>query len=414
MDRLALYKEILRYILVNFSGLNPVTDDYKDVFDLIEGDDPSQAASLLLPQPTLPSIYHPWLYSIIESCSPASLSKEVASRYDRIVMLDKLEGNQKYRRKFWYYNNNLFVIDTERLFSQITTQAFSPKLWMGLEQLCLKQENREAILSVLQHNANQDTYCMAYNKGNLGYAKNAKVVKEELYSFAFAASIQNKDAIAVHPRLLVDLSKLKLSSFTYNKNVVYQQYYDIFDALNDWLHSKDILSAFLNLYQVTEFLIYRYQMSKIVKVSTVKQSFLREIKSMNKKFEGRERDTVTSSIPKLFPGLSASVAHIRRAELFIKTYYEPTNSGARGYLNDTITGDQLQNAFAKFIYDTRCAIVHNKEAEFHISYNNYEAYKSIIPLMKDIHDSLADKIWSLINNPAADVSYAPHRKIDLY
>ena len=414
MDRLALYKEILSYILTNFSGLDPATDDYKDVSDYIDADDPIEAANLLLPQPTLPSVYHPWLKSVIEYSSPASLSKEIAPRYDRTVLLAKLNKNQKYRRKFYYCDRNLFVVDTERFFRQISTLPYPPNLWMGIEQLCLVQSSRERVLDMLQNNGTPDTYCMAYNKGNLGYLKNARVINDELYSYGFAASIQNKDAIEVHPRLLVDLPKLKLSAFSYNKNVVYQQYYDIYDALNDWLLSKDILTAFLNLYQVAEFLIYRYQMSQIVKVSTVKQSFLREIKTMNKSFETGERKAITTTIPKLFPNLTATAPHIKKAEAFIKKYYESNSVGARAYLNDTLTGANLQNAFAKFIYDTRCAIVHNKEAEFHISYNNYDAYKSIIPLMKDIHNSLADKIWLLINDPTADVSYVPHRYIDLY
>ena len=61
--------------------------------------------------------------------------------------------------------------------------------------------------------------------------------------------------------------------------------------------------------------------------------------------------------------------------------------------------------FAKFIYDVRCCIVHNKEAEFHILYNNYEEYESIIPLMNEINRQMVDKIFNIINTINSDIHY---------
>lgn len=71
-------------------------------------------------------------------------------------------------------------------------------------------------------------------------------------------------------------------------------------------------------------------------------------------------------------------------------------------------------ALARFIYDMRCCIVHNKEAEFHISYNNYEEYKNVTPLLKEVHKLLAKKVWDLMNQPGSIISFENERYIDLF
>ena len=188
----------------------------------------------------------------------------------------------------------------------------------------------------------------------------------------------------------------------------------IYDVINDWLHSEDILSAFLRIYQIVEFLIYRQQMSEIIKVSTIKQSFLREVKNLNKRFETGERATIVENIPIVFGSLTAATANINSAEPFIKKYFGKNKKGTHAYLFSTLNANEKSKGIARFIYDIRCSIVHNKEAEFHISYNNYEEYKEVLPLLKEVHDQLANKIWTLMNTPGSCISYENERYIDLF
>lgn len=89
-----------------------------------------------------------------------------------------------------------------------------------------------------------------------------------------------------------------LASFNYNKDIVYKEYYDIYDVLNDWLHAEDILTAFLKMYQIAEYMVYRKQMAEIVNRANVKQSFLRETKNLSSKYTKNERDTVISNLSK--------------------------------------------------------------------------------------------------------------------
>ena len=113
---------------------------------------------------------------------------------------------------------------------------------------------------------------------------------------------------------------------------------------------------------------------------------------------------IIENIPKLFPGLTLSAPDINNAHGFLDKYFEHTKSG-NVYLTSTLTSKDLEVAIAKFIYDVRCCIVHNKEAEFHILYNNYEEYESIIPLMNEINRQMVDKIFNIINTINSDIHY---------
>ena len=95
-------------------------------------------------------------------------------------------------------------------------------------------------------------------------------------------------------------------------------------------------------------------------------------------------------------------------------YFGMDKSHTHAYLYSGIRPNDLTPALARFIYDTRCSIVHNKEAEFHISYNNYEEYKDIVPLMREVHNQLAKEIWNIVNTPNSSISYENSRKIDLF
>ena len=412
MVRLELYKKILKYILTNYSGLASTSEDYKDVRDYISSDDVVNAATLLKAQTTLSACLHPILLSIINA-EPAELSVNVVSNFRKIVLFEKWGNDKKYERNFCYCSPSLFVLDADYLYHQENDEEYLQQLWLYLEKLCLKPADLKVLIKSIV-NKKHNTYVLAYDKISLGYIANAKVSQEELCSYAYSASLHEKKQIEYHQDLKYDVNAIALNAFNYNKDVTYQQYYDIYDVINDWLHSEDILTAFLRIYQIVEFLIYRQQMSEIIRVSTIKQSFLREVKNLNKRFETGERATIVENIPIVFGTLTATTANINAAEPFIKKYYGKNKTGTHAYLFSTLHANEKSIALAKFIYDTRCSIVHNKEAEFHISYNNYEEYKSVLPLLKEVHDQLANKIWTLMNTPGVCISYENERYIDLF
>ena len=97
---------------------------------------------------------------------------------------------------------------------------------------------------------------------------------------------------------------------------------------------------------------------------------------------------------------------------FVDQYFGEANGGGH-YLDTTKPQNNIDKGVARFIYDTRCAIVHNKESEFHIQYNNYEDYNDIVPLMRSINAIMAKKILEIINSLTPSIHYQS-QKLDLY
>lgn len=414
MVRLKLYKTLLSQILDVYSGLAASSLDYQDINDYINNDDVVNAANALLSQPSLSDKLHPCLLSIKRySTNPMALSQNILTVFKKMVLFEKWCNRKKYERSFCFCSPSLFVMDADYLYKQTVGSEYEQQLWMYLERLCVKKSNLQIVLKAIVQQK-RGTYVLAYDKTALGYTTHAIVNNEELCSYAFSASLHEKTPVDYHKLLEFDPSSVNLNVFNYNKAVIYQQYYDIYDVINDWLHSKDILTAFLRMYQIVEFLVYRQQMSDIIRISSIKQSFLREVKNLNKSFDQGERSTMIENIPTVFGVLTASDVNLDKAEPFIMKYYGKNKKGDHAYLHKGLNKNEKTTGIARFIYDTRCSIVHNKEAEFHISYNNYEEYKVMLPLLKEVHGQLADKIWTQMNTPGSCISYENNRFIDLF
>lgn len=99
-------------------------------------------------------------------------------------------------------------------------------------------------------------------------------------------------------------------------------------------------------------------------------------------------------------------------EAVIFDYFGKTKSGGK-YLHSGLVLNDRDKAISRFIYDMRCSIVHNKEAEFHIAYTNYTEYKNVIPLAIEVHDQIMNKIWKLLNQIGNGIEY-DKKEIELY
>ena len=412
MNRLDLYKGLLKNILVKYSGLSSETDDYEDINDYLDNDNIEQALSLLNSTATLKQGLSPLLLSIKKYLDDGSI---VLS--DIITNMGKIKtflhhSDSKYSRPLSFFSNNLNIVETSTLYLS-NSETYSLECLILLESILLDNNKQKSLLKDLCNRENGHTYIVQMNKARLGLDKNDAKNFDNLYAYALASSMNQKKAIMI-PEVLQfswDTAPV-LTVFEYNKNITYQEYYDIYDVFNDWLHATDILTAFIKMYQITEYMIYRSQMAEIVNRANIKQSFLRETKSLSSKFTKSERDTIIKIFPKLFNQFSLDSNEVRNSWSFVDKYYGMTQSGNH-YLDTTNSQQDIDKGVARFIYDTRCAIVHNKESEFHILYNNYEEYQSIVPLMKSINNIMAKKILTILNTDSPIIHYQ-HKKLDLY
>lgn len=412
MKRFQLYKELLGDILKSYSGIIKGTDDYDDIQDFLEDDNIIQAFKCLTTLTSLRNELNPLLTTICNFIEDGSvdLSTDV-SAVGQIKMFQP-HHNKKYSRSLAYYSANLNVVETCTLYKSYD-EMYSLECLMFLETIMASPKRRKDLLRELCKKEKKQTYIIQVNKTNMGLSTNEANNFENLYSYALAAYMNDKKVIAIPEELKFTWGTSPiLSSFVYNKEIIYQEYYDIYDVFNDWLHATDILTAFLRMYQIAEYMVYRSQMAEIVNRANIKQSFLRETKNLSSRYTKNERDTIVSNFISLFHDFILSSTEVTNSWTFVDKYYGMTKSGNH-YLDPTNSQQDIDKGVARFVYDTRCAIVHNKESEFHILYNNYEEYQEIVPLMKSINDIMASKILEIINTQGTILHYE-HQKLELY
>ena len=412
MKRLTLYKDLFGFILNNYSGIPKGTEDYYDIQDYLDSDNVTYALSKLLTTGTLYSEIKPLLLTIQENIdnSNINIDDDVYNR-GKIKMFEK-HSDKRYSRCLNYFDNSLRIIETSTLYKN-SNETYSLECLLFIESIVVDKNRQKKLLKELIRKEQENTYIIEVDKSGLGLTKTEANNFENLYAFALASSMNTKDSIEIPQQLVFSWGTNPiLASFDYNKNIVYKEFYDIYDVFNDWLHATDILTAFIKMYQIAEYMIYRSQMVEIVNRANIKQSFLRETKNLSAKYVKSERDTIIANFSKLFNSFSLNPGEVTASWSFVDQYFGEANGGGH-YLDTTKPQNNIDKGVARFIYDTRCAIVHNKESEFHIQYNNYEDYKDIVPLMRSINDIMAKKILEIINSLTPLIHYKS-QKLDLY
>ena len=412
MKRLTLYKDLFGFILNNYSGIPKGAEDYDDIQDYLDSDNVTYALSKLLTTGTLYSEIKPLLLTIQENIdnSNIDIDDDVYNR-GKIKMFEK-HSDKRYSRCLNYFDNSLRIIETSTLYKN-SNETYSLECLLFIESIVVDKNRQKKLLKELIRKEQENTYIIEVDKSGLGLTKTEANNFENLYAFALASSMNNKDSIEIPQELVFSWGTYPiLASFNYNKNIVYKEFYDIYDVFNDWLHATDILTAFIKMYQIAEYMIYRSQMVEIVNRANIKQSFLRETKNLSAKYVKSERDTIIANFSKLFNSFSLNPGEVTASWSFVDQYFGEANGGGH-YLDTTKPQNNIDKGVARFIYDTRCAIVHNKESEFHIQYNNYEDYKDIVPLMRSINDIMAKKILEIINSLTPSIHYLS-QKLDLY
>lgn len=412
MKRFQLYKELLGEILKSYSGITKRTDEYEDIQDFLEDDNISQALRCLTTSTSLRHELKPLLITIYNFIEDESVDLSDDVSVGGQIKIFQSHHDKKYSRSLAYYSANLNVVETCTLYKS-DDETYSLECLMFLETIMTSQKRRKDLLRELCKKEKKQTYIIQVNKTSMGLSTKEANNFENLYSYALAAYMNDKKVIAIPEELKFTWGTAPiLSSFVYNKEIIYQEYYDIYDVFNDWLHATDILTAFLKMYQIAEYMVYRSQMAEIVNRANIKQSFLRETKNLSSRYTKNERDTIVSNFIILFHDFILSPTEVTNSWPFVDKYYGMTKSGNH-YLDATNSQLDIDKGVARFVYDTRCAIVHNKESEFHILYNNYEEYQEIVPLMKSINDIMASKILEIINTQGSILHYE-HQKLDLY
>ncbi len=147
-------------------------------------------------------------------------------------------------------------------------------------------------------------------------------------------------------------------------------------------------------------------MVDIVKGSDIKCSFLMHVKNLNTTFNERSAlkelflndiESLKNKFTKIDPTVTA----------FIRKYWMHDSKNPYLQSTDAATPKSAINSkIATFIYDVRCAIVHNKESEFHITYSNVDKYRCLLPLMKEILSQMPGIVMRCLNKNNVGIAYS--------
>lgn len=206
----------------------------------------------------------------------------------------------------------------------------------------------------------------------------------------------------------------KVSSFyspaiiSWQPDVTYEQFFDIFNVLNEVKHAGDSLTIYLKIYQALEYFAYRLKLVEITKgTPSTRQSFIRRLMSVTENFRKSEEKEFCDGFKKLFPAPVMPAVDVflqdPKINAFVEKYYKVK------YQND-----KEVDKYAKVVYQLRNSIVHNKEAELHFSYGNQDEYAVVIPLIKQLVITLGNGIVHVINNPPNQDLIFDRRELNLY
>ena len=310
-------------------------------------------------------------------------------------------SNASYKRAFTYKENSLMVANTDSLGKPVLDNVF-----FVIEALA-SMENRRSDLLNLMRNHDSNQFVLLFD--NTRFHSSGI----DLYSYAFLKFL-GTEKVEIDADLIWSWNRaVGTVSLDFFDNVVYSQYYDIYDVINEWHHANDVLVVFLKMYQVLEYMGYRRKMVDIVKGSDIKSSFLMHVKNLNTTFNER------SALKELFlndiESLEDKITMIDPAiTVFIRKYW--MHNGNNPYLqitDETTPKDSINPKIATFIYDVRCAIVHNKESEFHITYSNVDKYRCLLPLMKEILSLMPGIIMRCLNRHNVGIAYSV-KELKLY
>lgn len=387
MTRKELYTEIFRAILDHHADVSGNAEELRAELEL---NGLENALKMALDDSSIQSSNFKLLLNGIQQ----RLDDEDIDDSGNLVVHRETYQTPANKRDFIWHSENFSIINCDEFFG--ADLNYSDKLLLGIEQICYTENNRNDFLNYLKANDNSgaNDYYVIYDTAMY---PNGNVWK--LYMYGACLYLNEGHHFSFDEDLKYHASTYK-TGYSYDKDTQYNQYIDVYDVISEWNNCSDVISAFLKMYQILEYIVYRKQLVAIVSsITTIKQSFVRHIKSLDKRFSDGERDVFTRGLKKLLPPFTGKITDsliTPEVEGFCKKYYSLTKNGDT-YMKRQIFNNNVDDCIAKFIYDTRCSIVHNKESEFHITMTNCDEYKAIIPLMKKILEVVGEALFDVIN-----------------
>lgn len=233
-----------------------------------------------------------------------------------------------------------------------------------------------------------------------------------IYSYLYYKELLQGGKIELNPALNYTASHGATAVF--RPTTRYEQYFEVFDIINELNHADDTITRFLKLYHIIEYLVYRRELVEIEKKARINRTFIREIHSFTGKSQSdNEFNVLKKNFKKIFEAeiladaFDLNPLSIGEAD-FLRTYWNINVQPPANRFNQR-DGDTIAN----LIYRLRNSIVHNKESEFHITTSNPDDYADVLGLIKRLITRLEKQIFDKISSDSPVISYQ-NQNIQLY
>ncbi len=232
-----------------------------------------------------------------------------------------------------------------------------------------------------------------------------------IYSYVYYKELLQGGRIELDTRLEYSLSHGATTVFS--GTTKYEQYFEVFDIINELNNSIDIITRFLKLYHILEYLVYRAELVQIEIKARVNRTFIREIHGFTGKGQSdKEFEVFKKNFKKIFEAeIAAGEFELNpltpQEGVFLKSYWGIDISPINRF-NHTDG-----NSISTLIYRLRNSIVHNKESEFHITTTNPDDYTDVIGLINRFIQKLEKQVFDKISSNADEIRYR-NKHIELY
>lgn len=230
-------------------------------------------------------------------------------------------------------------------------------------------------------------------------------------------TVVNDDKFPIPAKLQIPsgVSNFK-NPLSFVPNAKYDQFFDAYNVLNEVKHAGDKLTRYLKTYHIVEQFAYRAKFIKLINARQEQDcSLVRRLESLTDTFKQSETETIVQSIDSLFPNVHPAL------NAQIGTPNDVLTRECRKFLLDKyqIHPEEAAVTFSsksvgQIIYNFRNSIVHNKETEFHLTYNNVSEYECIIPLLDFLTERLIAGIVDLIENTKRNKVTYRRKTLKLY
>jgi len=205
---------------------------------------------------------------------------------------------------------------------------------------------------------------------------------------------------------------------------LYQQWNEVHTVLSEYNDRTETLLKYLTIYHVIENFMFKFPIVDLERKNDGKMFSIRDFRRLYTSTETSE----TGALKRLFDvilkekarGLVTFDKHLttRWKGLIVTQQISEMNTALallgikQKYAEFNATN--CAEIFSKIVYQVRCAIVHNKETEFHLTHSSFNSNNSFRILIEDfLLPSLEEICYSLIGKKNQHIWYG-HKELQLY